>query len=61
MKTEYLVVFIDWLGREHNIDLTREEQSDYEDGESTIHYIDDNTVERLAKQYCHFVINTGEI
>ena len=61
MRTDYLIGFIEWLEREHNIDLVREEQSDYGDGESTLHHIDDKTLDSLAKQYRQIVINTGEI
>ena len=61
MRTEYLIGFIEWLEREHDISLTREAQSDYGDGQSTVHHIDEKTVESLAKQYTlrqHVMIST---
>lgn len=61
MRVDYLVGFIQYLEREHDVDLVKEEQSDYGDGQSTAHKLSDETILRLAKEYRHHVINTGVI
>lgn len=61
MRVDYLTGFIQYLEREHDIDLVKDEQSDYGDGQSASHKLSDDTILRLAKEYKQHVINTGEI
>lgn len=61
MRTDYLVGFLQWLEREHDIDLVIKELSDWGDGCPSLHKISTEKQLDLAKQYTHHVINTGEI
>lgn len=61
MRTDYLVGFLQWLEREHDIDVVKEELSDYGDGCSNMHKIDYERQKALAWEYRAHVINTGEI
>lgn len=61
MNVDYLVGFLRYLEREHDIDLVIEELSDYGDGCSSLHKISPEKQLEFAKQYRHHVINTGEI
>jgi len=61
MRTDYLVGFLQWLEREHDIDIVKEELSDWGDGCSNLHKIDEERKLQLAKEYRRHVINTGII
>jgi hypothetical protein len=61
MRVDYLLGFLQYLSREHDIDIVKEEFSDWGDGSSNLHSLSDEDVLKLAKEYRHHVINTGEI
>lgn len=51
MRTDYLIGFLQWLEREHDIDLVIEELSDYGDGCSNLHKVSYEKQFELAKKY----------
>lgn len=61
MRVDYLVGFLQYLSREHDIEFVKEEFSDWGDGNSSLHKISEERQLQLAKEYRHRVINTGEI
>jgi hypothetical protein len=61
MNIDYLVGFLRYLEREHDIDLVIEELSDWGDRCSNMHKIDEERQLQLAKEYRRHVINTGVI
>lgn len=61
MNIDYLVGFLSYLEREHDIDLVIEELSDWGDGCSNLHKISEERQLQLAKEYRRHVINTGII
>lgn len=61
MNTSFLVGFLQWLEREHDIDIVKEEMSDYGDGEFSSHKISYDRQLQLANEYRTHVINTGEV